>query len=297
MNTKISDVSHWVIVLGWLSMGGAERQALFFAKHLSKFKSNKVTIIGLSNPGQVIEECELEGIDCNYWPTDLNGNIIQQVRNVFSFARRLRRLSPTYIAPYCMPANLLCGLVWRLTGAVSCVWQQRDEGRMRRHDWIENLAIRLTPKYISNSEHGAEWLHTELGIRKNKIVIINNGVMKIHSKADMNAWKTKNGVGAENEIICMIANIHQYKDHATLVKAWRLVKKHRSSKNWILVLAGSHEDRYPDILNYLNKFGLNESVLLPGSIQDVADLLDASKLVVFVFITLFITVPLPANNV
>src|SRR5207249_1012648 len=115
--TLVPKKLHWVFVVGWLTLGGAERQALYFASVLKRSHGARVTFVGLSNPGLVQEECRSLGFECHFWPVSLGNSRRKNLNAILQFGKRLRDLDPYYIAPYAMLPNLLCGIVWRFAGA------------------------------------------------------------------------------------------------------------------------------------------------------------------------------------
>jgi glycosyltransferase involved in cell wall biosynthesis len=272
-------MQHWVIVLGWLDIGGAERQALKFARDLVS-RNHRVTIVGLSSPGRVLEECARLGIDCLYFPCDLDGPWRRKLKSIFLFWWRMFSLRPTYLAPYTMLPNVLCGLVWRLTSATSCVWQQRDEGRLRQDRLLEKLAVRWTPRFISNSDHGRSWLISELGVMPYRIDVIRNGI-SVERETKSSKIREKLGLPKDVLIVTMVANLHCYKDHMTLLKAWKILKTNEPNLPCYLVLAGRHDNAFESIATYIRQEGLSGSVICPGSIDDVPGLL--SETTVFAF--------------
>lgn len=273
---------HWVFILGWLTMGGAERQALILAKEL-KSRGARVTIIGLSTPGSFLHECQRLGIDARFWPYKNQRRPDRWLKAVGAYARRLRQLRPTYIAPYCMPANLLAGIVWRFTGARSCVWQQRDEGRHRKPGVSEWLAKKLTPAFISNSAHGALWLEKAMGIKKSMISVVRNGVEFPPQAVERGNWRVRHGIPREALVVSMVGNIHRFKDHETLIRAWGLVTKNFNEPRRLrLVLAGEkHGGSWREVKKIIDEQDLGAYVYCPGQICDVSSLLMDSDLVAF----------------
>ena len=75
-----------------------------------------------------------------------------------------------------MFSKITTGLIWRFTGAKTCIWNQRDEGRERRGRRSESLAVKLTPFFVSNGISGDTFLHETLGVAKDKAAIIHNGI-------------------------------------------------------------------------------------------------------------------------
>lgn len=279
MSNKKDKINHWVIVLGWLHMGGAERQALHLARQLI-IRGEKVSVVGISTPGIVKDICAAENIPCYYWPTTLSRSPLRAMKTGVHFGVKLLRMRPTYILPYCMPPNVLCGIVWRMTGAKSCVWQQRDEGRLRRGDWLEFMALLLMPKYISNSEHGSEWLNTVLHVRKDLITVIPNGTELVKIENTKGLWKKEWGIPKDTQIVTMVANLHAYKDHMTLLKAWNLLKNKWVEKAPLLILAGNKDSAYAELHSYVKENDMSGTVLFVGSIPDVTNLLADTDLFV-----------------
>src|SRR5690554_586922 len=107
---------HWVIVLNWLTMGGAERQALLLAEELVR-RGDRVSVVGFSSPGAAQERCDEIGIPCYFWPFSFAGSLVSKIKNLFDIAKKIRSLNPDYLAPYGMIPNLVCGIFWRYTGA------------------------------------------------------------------------------------------------------------------------------------------------------------------------------------
>ena len=284
MDFKLKESSHWVIVTGWLTFGGAERQALHLADSILE-RGDRVSVIGLSAPGVLIDKCKEAGIECYYYPLNLEGKIRpRMIVALYGFWKLLNRLNPTYIAPYCMPPNIACGILWRLTSAKMCIWQQRDEGRLRQNKVLEKIAVTLIPRYISNSHHAGNWLSKELKVDKTKISVINNGV-SIPRTVRLNIFRNKHGISRDHFVISMIANLHSFKDHMTLLQATLklidMLKDSNQPINPFLVLAGNHEDTYNSIIEYVAKHNMTSLVLCPGVVKNVDELLADTDLMAF----------------
>lgn len=271
---------HWVIVLSWLHYAGAEKQALLFAEELISRYGDRVTVIGLEAPGSVNEVCKKMEIPLIYFPFSHRVGWIQKLFRMSQFIRTLRRLEPDFIAPYCMPANVLCGVTWRFTGANRCVWQQRDIGLHRRDGIMEKLALILTPRYISNSTHGAKWLTNELRVKEEKMEVIYNGVKPVQTERS-SEWKKSQGIDKNVKIVTMLASLHGKKDHLTLLKAWKIVCDETENGSLLLVLAGKEMDTYNDIQTFVREEGMSKQVLITGYISDINVLLSATDLAVF----------------
>jgi len=88
------------------------------------------------------------------------------------------------------------------------------------------------------------------------------------------------GIAASSFLAVMLANIHQYKDHATLVRAWKIVCERVAQHDPILLLAG-REDDGGAVRRLVASLGLEGRVRLIGAVADVSSLLHAVDLSVF----------------
>ena len=78
----------------------------------------------------------------------------------------------------------------------------------------------------------------------------------------------------------MVANLHVYKDHATLLRAWQLVvpRLAATGRSAVLVLAGRPESSAPTVSALADELGIAQSVRFAGPVDDVTGLLSAVDL-------------------
>lgn len=276
-----------LFVLPSLSVGGAERQALLLARHLARHEGADVRIVGVvpfgAPAGRVEKIYEQEGLPVDrfeLWHKDRNR--LGKVWDLVRFGLFLRRARVDVLLPYCMIPNVLCGLMWRLSGVRVCVWNQRDEGRSRVSPWVERLAVRQIRSFVSNSRHGAEFVVATLGVAPGRVQVIRNGVEIPPPKLDQLSWRRRLALPETAFLACMVANLHSYKDHNTLVAAWRLVvdRLEQSGREAHLLLAGIG-DQYDSIRKQVDDSGLTRCVHFIGCVDDVTGLLRSVDLAVF----------------
>ena len=196
-------------------------------------------------------------------------------------ALSLRRARPDVLLPYTFVPNVVCGLIWKWTGARACVWNQRDEGVMRFvTEWAPSAA-RRTRVFVSNSEAGARFLIDELKIDSAQVRVIENGIEQLTPQADRAAWRARLEIADDSFVACMVANLHDNKDHRTLLKAWRQVVDSSNGRKAVLVLAGRHDGAYDSIAALARELNLNGHVRFAGQVLDVAGLLSAADISVF----------------
>jgi len=268
-------------VLFNLELGGAERQALMLAKHLVEQEQAAVEVWGFNKSGPVAQICEQFGVPWRIISFPFKSGRVARMIGLARVAMSLRRAHPDLLLPYTFVPNVVCGLVWRWVGARACVWNQRDEGRMTFvADWARSAA-RRTPMFISNSEVGAEFLRADLGVDSSKIRVIENGVSMSPPLEDRSGWRARLDIDDECFVACMVANLHDNKDHPTLLRAWKRVVDASNGRKAVLVLAGRHDGAYESLMSLSRELNLNGHVRFAGQVLDVSGLLSAVDLGVF----------------
>lgn len=272
-----------IFVLGNLELGGAERQALILARYLATREEADVQIWGFNKSGPIAEICEQQGIATRVIPYPFNGNETSRLRALAGVCRSLRRAKPDLLLPYTFGPNVVCGLVWKWTGAGSCVWNQRDEGIVPFDSPSVRRAAERTPQFVSNSDAGAKFLVEKLGVNREKVTVIPNGVETVAAEMDRDAWRARLAVDDRTFVACMIANLHLNKDHATLLHAWRKVVNEfaTNGRSALLVLAGRHDGAYESLASLVSELEIGENVRFAGPVSDVRGLLNAADVSVF----------------
>jgi len=273
-----------LIVLPGLELAGAERQALLLARHLIHCEGAQVQVWGLNSPGRVIEICKANGIPCQLVRMPWSRDRMMRCKAWARFTLALRQARPNIILPYSMRPNVICGMVWRLTGAQLCIWNQRDEGRSDRVGRrFQRWTARQMPCFISNSRHGKDFLIEALRVKPQQIHVIDNGVALSPPAANRETWRNRLGVNEDCFLVCMVANLHKFKDHATLLKAWPKVANQLREKNRtaVLLLAGELGETYQSLQSLACNLALGKSVRFLGKVDDISGLLHAVNLGVF----------------
>jgi glycosyltransferase involved in cell wall biosynthesis len=266
-----------IFVLGNLQLGGAERQALILAKHLVERERARVEIWGFNQSGPVAETCERLGLPSRVVPYDSSPSSFRR------FAQQLRSARPDVLLPYTWMPNVVCGLVWRWTGARLCVWNQRDEGLFLPTTKCEWRAVQRTPRFIANSRAGAWFLIEKLKVDAARVRVVQNGIDLLTPQSDRGAWRGRLEIAPDSFVACMVANLHANKDHATLLKAWRIVMMalEQSGCTAVLVLAGRPYGAYEALVALTRELGIESGVRFAGAVSDVAGLLSAVDIGVF----------------
>jgi len=283
-----------LFVLPSLGVGGAERQAFLLARHLARREGAVVRISSLGPahipgttvpvPNTLVPILEQEGFSwTRFVLTRTEGRRLLQLWDVARLVRFFRRERPDVVLSYCMFPNIMSSLAWRLGGARVLLWNQRDEGRDRVMPVVERVAVGQVQHFLSNSTHGAAFLVDVLGVSRDGVTVISNGIELGRAQLDRASWRRQLGVDDNDFVACMVANLHGFKDHRTLVAAWREVvdRLQASGRQAHLLLAGADGNRSNQVRHQIAELNLTGHVHLLGPVADVPGLLGAIDLSVF----------------
>ncbi len=275
-----------IVMVATFELGGAERQALLMARLLKETCGAHVEMWGFSGPGRLSDLCDQYGIPhssrLSRYP--YRRRYISRVLRLIGITFALRRAHPDILLPYLLDPNRVCGMTWPMTGAKLCVWNQRNEGYgLEEAGKYSRCAARRTPLLIANSTRGAQFLVECLGVEAHRVHVVHNGIELAPPKRSRAEWRERLMVDAQTLLVCKVATLSKYKDHQTLLRAWRLVIDAcaREGRTAVLALAGRFEAGHQALIDLVDDLGLNASVRLLGGVRDVTGLLHASDLAVF----------------
>lgn len=272
-----------MIVICGFELGGSERQAILLARELVA-RGAATEVWGLFKPdrGPASDLCESYGVPWRPLQLDWDQGVVPDFMSLVRLVRFFRRAEADVILPYTIYPNVICGAIWRMTGASLCIWNQRDEGIFRMAPRLERWAVKQIPLFVSNSTHGVAFLAEHLKVNPARIRTVPNGVQLQPPLIDRHSWRSRLGLQPETFVACMVGNLHRYKDHSTLLKAWRLVlDKTMRPVPPVLLLAGRRDDAASVVETLASKLGLSASVRFLGQIDDVTGLLHSSDLFLF----------------
>ena len=272
-----------IFIVGSLELGGSERQAFHLARYLMDAEHAHVRFLGFSGPGKLSQLCEQYGISWQIVPNPIAGDMLERNIRLLRFVYTMRKNHPDILLPYTMTPNVVCGLTWHWTGAKLCVWNQRDLGIERLPPGLENKAAKKIPLFLSNSQHGAEFLSSTFKISPGRLKVIHNGIELNPPALTRTEWRDKLGVEEETFLVCMVANLSRNKDHAVLLKAWHSALEHLFANgiSSVLLLAGRFDDMYIPLKSLVSELGIEKCVQFLGQVNDTSGLLSAVDLGVF----------------
>jgi glycosyltransferase involved in cell wall biosynthesis len=260
-------------------LGGAERQGLLLAHQLKEHCGADVMVLGLAaeQPGRVAELCEESGIPWEVVPFKMWLRGGRWLWEMAKFVGQVRKRKPDIIFAYTWLPNLVCGLTWKLTGAKTFVWNQRDEGLGLNTSFWHRAAVRLTPCFVANSAAGKVFLANTYPASKDRIEVVHNGVTLAPPLQNRSEWRDKLSLDESGFVACMVANLHQNKDHSTLLKAWKMVldRVPKTEPAPTLLLAGRFDGMEASLKVLASKLELGKSCRFLDKVADIPGLFQA----------------------
>lgn len=240
--------------------------ALFYAGECQKeFESAAIPtrVLGFFRP-----QCPVKAVRAWYW-----------ARRLFRIVRELRKHRVAILLPMTDWPSAIAGLTYRLSGVKLCIWGERSSGNDRAQ--MEGLAARQYRSFTANSTAGIDFLAGEMGIARSLISYVPNAVEE-PKPANLDDWRLRLGVASDQLLVLKVANITRYRDHVTLLRAWKIVQEgSQDAAKPILVLAGSLGDTFREVQRIAREAALDSTIRFVGSVQNVSSLIDAADLTVF----------------
>ena len=281
-NSKKFESKVFVIITNTFRfLGGAERQALLLADYLVSEIGAEVHFIGFED-GEILKH-RIEEISCKYKYIPLNfyKSKIDKAFSYIKLVSYINKIKGDVLIPYAAISNKVVGQIFKKTNASFSFWNQRDEGRSLFKTKNEKKAILNASAIVSNSFEGKDFLIKDYGILANSINVINNGIKSVSICKEID-WHEKLNIDKDAHIISMIANIHTFKDHFTLLHAWRVVlDNYKDKRPLVLVLAGTLGPTMKDLKILGFDLNLSQNLVFTGPIDDVRSLISASYMCVF----------------
>jgi glycosyltransferase involved in cell wall biosynthesis len=268
-----------VFVVAWPVMGGAERNALQVLLHFARHEGAHVQVLALTaEEGRFRTDLNAAGIPWHPYPVHWFGGKARKAQTLAGLAVRLRRLRPDVLMPYTTRPNVLCGLVWRFTGASVCVWNQRDLSVSTKFSpEVVERAARRSSLLVANSITGSEFLVSRFGVRPDRVRVVLDTVELPTPVMSRSEWRARRELREDAVVATMLAHFHHGKDHETVLRAWRHVVD-RVGDGAVLLLAGRSAGAKDAAKAVAYDLDLGSSVRFLEDVVDVSGLLAASDI-------------------
>jgi glycosyltransferase involved in cell wall biosynthesis len=291
-----------IILIGAFVRGGTERQAYLLARELRQSRGLDVEVWALKFGGEYAQDFEAVGVPTRVLGFQAPGYeavgvqarripirelILRDPRFPLRWARRLGRVTQQLkqgradiLLPLTTWPNVIAGLTYRFAGVRTCVWGERSAG-LERVDGLERIAVRQYRRFAANSTAGMDFLAGDMRVSRARITLIPNGVEQPRIDPSMD-WRAKLELQPGQPLVVKVANLSSFKDHATLLRAWKIVQETWQGDDLpVLALAGGFLDRYEECRRIVEEAGIESSVRFLGSVPGVATLIHTCDLTVF----------------
>ncbi|MFZ3069223.1 MAG: glycosyltransferase [Microgenomates group bacterium] len=263
-----------------LDSGGCENMLLRTLPLMKKFDH---VIITLNKRGNLADKFEGKGVRVV--------NINQKsLVDLFSYRRlkiKIKQLKPNLIITYLFHADLIGRLYLQSISKIKVVPFLRTTYNHKNY-WQARLFEKLTKglvyEYLANSEAVKDYYVNQIGVKKNNITVIPNGIdIDYYNSIPKDLTLRKNmGIKLSDTVIICVANLHVNKGHKYLLEAFELLYK--TNKNIKLLLVGDGVEK-ENLLNQIYSYHSKNYILFLGNRNDVPLLLKISD--IFVLPTLF----------
>ena len=275
-----------VILLGHFGRGGSERQAYLLARQMRSHCGINAEVWSLSQTSEYADDFEAIGIPTKALEFRFPGCPVSAVRGLYwvkrlrEVVRQLKHAGVDVLLPFTTWPNVIAGLTYRLAGIRACVWGERSAGA-EQMPAQGRFAIRQYKCFVANSTAGVDFLADDLHVARKSISFVPNGVEEPQHDGSGN-WRTRLRLEPRQLLVVKVANLSIYKDHATLLRAWKVVQDSwREGPRPILALAGSFGDTYEACLRITQEAGIYSTVRFLGGVSEMSSLLHAADLTVF----------------
>lgn len=273
-----------------LDVGGTEIVLLNLLRKQDKNKCQSV-VLSIKSPGKIAEKIQECGVPVHSLYIDSKWRILKVLCGVI---RVIRKEKPDIINTWLYHADFIGFIASKLCLKKNVIWNIRcsdiDQNKLMLSTLItlkiNSFLSRFVTCIIVNSIKGKKW-HSDRGFRPLSWEYIPNGY-------DINDWETSVEKRSEirNElklnddsfVVGMVARYDHLKDHATFLKAMRLVISDLPNIS-VIMIGKDVDDNNVELSEIIRSLGLNESVILLGIKNKMIDYYACMDLLVMSSVT------------
>lgn len=269
-------------VISNLYDGGAEGALYRLCVHSPHYKHVVVCMMDEGKYGPLLEAAGVS-LHCLRMP---QGKPTWQA--VVHFWRLLRRLRPDVVQTWMYHADLMGGVMARLSGVRKVFWGIRHgnltPGTVKGSTIkVAKLCARLStwvPTRIVSCSQQAMVAHADIGYAANRMMVIPNGYELSRFAPDESArlrLRSEWRIADDTFLMGVVARFDPQKDHANLLASLQQLKHLRKGFHCVLVGTGMDAGNAP-LQHLLETFGVADVVSLLGRRNDVPAVMNALDL-------------------
>lgn len=270
----MSKTEVWYLI-GTLAVGGTERTLVDLANGVDRTRFDP-TVWTIADPGPLASD-----LDADVPVRSLGATGKHDVRAPLQFVRALRAERPDVLQSFLFFDNTLARLASVFAPDVTVVTGVREvpENPDPVRSTVRRVTRPLSDRIVSNSAAGARFV-TERGADDRKVHIVRNGrdLDAYASAAASENLRPQLGIPADAPLVGTVGRLVERKGHHDLLKAWPTVLEAHPDAHLVVVGDGPERDA---LRRHARELSCEGSVHLPGTRDDVPELLDAFDLFAF----------------
>ncbi|PID92055.1 MAG: hypothetical protein CSA96_05255 [Bacteroidetes bacterium] len=264
-----------------LELGGAQIQALQYARAIKHLKSYPVYMLGLQKGRGLEQALKQHGID--YECADIrigsfHGHLFNRLKELLKLRRILRKRKTLTIIPFTYYPNVIGITASFLAGSKYRIWNQRGRELSTPVSKSERIAIRLATHYLGNSGEMATYLNTRHGLSRDRIHILKNALLERTKEKGKVPTRAELGFAESDFLVVFVSNFFPAKDHETAIEALQLLSSSHPDIRMLFVGYAPDQHRIPRLKSLAfdrklcNKVVFLESKLEISGILGLCDL-------------------------
>lgn len=270
-----------LVVLPALEVGGVERHALTMYGALDRTRF-KVRILCIKGRGALYHEAAASGLDVR--ALDAGEGNVSIARSALTTYRMMRSFAPDVAVTTGFAADVVGRVAATAARVPAILTWKHNLGHVepfgRRERFAERLLGRLTTRYLAVADAQVAYLTSHLRLPRERIEVIHNSVEAPSGAPDAAAAVLlRNSIGLDESdvVLGVIAALRPWKDHATLLRAFRRVRDADGRAHLLVIGDGEERERLAALAARL---GVAAAVHFLGDRRDVDDLLGIIHVVV-----------------
>ena len=267
-----------LLVIGQLSVGGAERQLVYLASNLDKSKY-EVLVCSFSSDVTSRNLLDESGIPLAVIPKKMSPDLIRP----FQLFRLVKNFKPDLIHSYLFVANTWSRIVGKIFGIPVIISERNAAPKKPLYMTILNRFLYgLGDLLIANSQAGADLVVRNKEFPKEKIRVVYNGLpidkyTVNYDEKNKSEIKSHFGIPDDAKVIGVIGRLHYQKNHELLFESFKTVLE--KNPNCVLLCIGDGP-RHEDLLGLAKSLEIDDKVIFAGERKDVQDFLSIMDVMV-----------------
>lgn len=261
------------IVIDALQRGGAERQALLSVAELQKlgYAAEMIVYHPHREYADLIERENVRVVEIKKKGFLRSGRIL-------GLARHFRRGGFDVVHAFGGTAGFYAAIAAKLARVQAVFGGYRVEYKERGMVRLSHrLCDRLVDGWIVNSRAIADSMIESLGVKREKLHIVYNGIrpQQFRSTLSKSEAKRKFDIPEDRLVVSKVARLHPQKNHRMFLDTAAHVLENRPATHFMVVGEGALKQ---DLIAYAQSLGVSSAVTFTGNRPDIEDVLAATDI-------------------